>query len=125
MGKLFVVSMGRRESCFVSKNVGYFEICNQKSLINPDQYPLRQYLADEPHAKLRRIVFLIRRQNCPLRNPEFMYRKSIVLYLDRNGWTAQVIHRDLVATLGEQAIAYSAVTKYSREVQISPGDPTA
>jgi hypothetical protein len=34
----------------------------------------------------------------------------------------QVIHDDLVATLGEEAIAYSTVTKYLREAQTGPDD---
>jgi hypothetical protein len=37
---------------------------------------------------------------------------------------ARVIHNDLVVTLGEEAIAYSTVTKYLREVQTGPDDAT-
>jgi hypothetical protein len=46
-----------------------------------------------------------------------MDQRSIVLYLNRKGWRAQVIHDDLVATLGEKAIAYSNIPKYLREAQ--------
>jgi hypothetical protein len=53
-----------------------------------------------------------------------MDHKSIVLYLHREGWTALVIYDDLAATLGEKAIAYIRATKYLREVQINPSDPT-
>jgi hypothetical protein len=56
-----------------------------KRLIHPDKYRLRQYLVDEPDAELRRILHLIRHQNRPLRNPEFMDQKSIVLCLNRKG----------------------------------------
>jgi hypothetical protein len=41
-----------------------------------------------------------------------MDERSIDLYLNRKGLTAQVIHDDLVATLGEEVIAYSTVTNY-------------
>jgi hypothetical protein len=41
--------------------------------------------------------------------------KINVLSLNRKGWMARVIHDDLGATLGEEAIAYSTVTKYLRE----------
>jgi hypothetical protein len=54
-----------------------------------------------------------------------MDQKSIVLYLNRKGWTARVIHDDLVATLGEKAIADSTVTKYVREAQTGLDDATA
>jgi hypothetical protein len=46
---------------------------------------------------------------------EVMDRKSIALDLNRKGWMARVIHDDLVVTLGEEAIAYSTVTKYLRD----------
>jgi hypothetical protein len=35
------------------------------------------------------------------------------------------MHDDLVATLGEKAIAYSNMTKYLREAQTAPDDATA
>jgi hypothetical protein len=57
-----------------------------------------------------------------LRNPEFMDEKSIVLHFNKKGWVTRVIHNDLVATLCEEAIAYSTVTKYLREAQTGPDD---
>jgi hypothetical protein len=96
-----------------------------KRLINADKYRLRQYLVDEPDPELRRILHLIRHQNRPLRNPELMDQKSIVLYLNRKSWMAQVIHDHLVATLGEEAIAYNTVRRYLREAQTGPDDATA
>jgi hypothetical protein len=54
-----------------------------------------------------------------------MDQKSIVLYLNRKGWTARVIHDDLVATLGEEAMEYSMVTKSLHEAQTSPDDTTS
>jgi hypothetical protein len=65
------------------------------------------------------ILHLIKHQNRPLRDPEFMDRQSIVLYLNRKGRTFQVIHDDLVARLGEEAIAYRTMMKYLREARIS------
>jgi hypothetical protein len=46
-----------------------------------------------------------------------MGQKSIVLYLNRKGWTAQIMRDDLVATLGEEPFAYRTVTKCFREAQ--------
>jgi hypothetical protein len=54
-----------------------------------------------------------------------MDQRSIVLYLNRKGWMARVIHDDLVTTLGEEAIAHSTVTNYLREVQTGPDDASA
>jgi hypothetical protein len=54
-----------------------------------------------------------------------MEQRSFVLYLNRKGWKAQVTHDDLVATLGEKAIAYSNIPKYLREAQTCPDDATA
>jgi hypothetical protein len=51
-----------------------------------------------------------------------MDQRSIVLDLNRKDWTVRIIDADLVATLGEKAIAYSTVTKYFREAQTSPDD---
>jgi hypothetical protein len=51
-----------------------------------------------------------------------MDQKSIGLYLNRKGWTARVIHDDLVATFGMEAIAYSTMTKYLREAQTGPDE---
>jgi hypothetical protein len=53
-----------------------------------------------------------------------MDQRSIILYLNRNTLMARVIHDNLVATLGEEAIAYSTGTKYLREVQTGPDDAT-
>jgi hypothetical protein len=87
----------------------------EMSMTHRDNYPLRQCLVDEPDPDLTHILHLIKHQNRPLRDPEFMDQKSIVLYLNRKGWTAQVIHDDLVARLGEEAIAYRTMMKYLRE----------
>jgi hypothetical protein len=51
-----------------------------------------------------------------------MDRRSIVLYLNKNGWTAQIIHDNLVGTVAKEATTYSTVTQYFREAQIGPGD---
>jgi hypothetical protein len=51
-----------------------------------------------------------------------MDQRSIVLYLNRNGWMARVIHDDLVATLGEEGVAYSTVRKYLHEAQTGLDD---
>jgi hypothetical protein len=51
-----------------------------------------------------------------------MDKRSIVLDLNRKGLMAHVIHQDLVATLAEEAIAYSTVTNYLRAARIIPRD---
>jgi hypothetical protein len=51
-----------------------------------------------------------------------MDQRSIVIYLNRKGWMARVIDDDLVAMLGEEAIAYSTVTNYLRAARIIPHD---
>jgi hypothetical protein len=51
-----------------------------------------------------------------------MDRRSIVLYLNKNGWTAQLIHDNLVGTVAKEATAYGTMTKSFREAQIGPGD---
>jgi hypothetical protein len=53
-----------------------------------------------------------------------MDQKSMILSLQRKGLTSQVIHDDLVATLGAEATAYNTVTKYLRAAQIIPRDST-
>jgi hypothetical protein len=53
-----------------------------------------------------------------------MDRRSVVLYLDRKGWMARVIRNDLIATLGEEVLAYIPVTKYLGEVQTGRDDAT-
>jgi hypothetical protein len=54
-----------------------------------------------------------------------MDQRSIVLYLNRKGRLARVIHDDLVATLGEEAITYNTVTKSLRKAQTGSDDATA
>jgi hypothetical protein len=54
-----------------------------------------------------------------------MDQRSIVLYLNRKGLAAQVSHDDFVATLREEAIAYSVVTNYLRAARIIPCDATS
>jgi hypothetical protein len=54
-----------------------------------------------------------------------MDQRSIVLYLNRKGWTAQVIRDDLVATLDAQAVAYRTATGYLRMAHIIARDATA
>jgi hypothetical protein len=49
-----------------------------------------------------------------------MDQRSIVLYCNRKDLTAQVIHGDVVATLGEEAIAYSTVRNALRAARIIP-----
>jgi hypothetical protein len=44
-------------------------------------------------------------------------QRSIVLYFHLKEMSIHVIHDDLVITLGNKALAYSAVTKYLRKVQ--------
>jgi hypothetical protein len=53
-----------------------------------------------------------------------MDEKSVVLHLSRNGWRAQLIRDDLVATLCEEAIPYSRVKKCLSEAIVSLGDTT-
>jgi hypothetical protein len=48
-----------------------------------------------------------------------MDQKPIVLYLQMKGMALDVIHDDLVRTLGKHAVAYSTVTKYARSAQFS------
>jgi hypothetical protein len=89
-----------------------------------DKYPHRQYLMDKLDPELRPILHFIRYQNRTLRSPGFMDQRSIVLYHNRRGLTAQVIRNDLVATLGAEAMAYSTVTDYPRVTRIIPCDAT-
>jgi hypothetical protein len=49
-----------------------------------------------------------------------MDQKSIVLYLDMKGMALNAIHKDPVRVLGENAIAYSMVTKYVRSARFPP-----
>jgi hypothetical protein len=80
-------------------------------MIHLDKYHFRQYLVDEPDPELKRVLHLTRRQNHPFRHPEVIDHKTTVLYLNRKGGMARVIHDDLVATLSEEAIADSMVRK--------------
>jgi hypothetical protein len=48
--------------------------------------------------------------------------RSIVLYLNRKGLTAEVVHDDLAATLGEEATAYSRVTNCLRASPMDESD---
>jgi hypothetical protein len=95
-----------------------------KSTTHPDKYRLIQYFVNEPYLELRGILHLIRYQNRPSRNTEFVDQKSIVLYLNRKGGTVQDIQHDRIATLGKEAIAYRTMMKYLYEAQISPGNTT-
>jgi hypothetical protein len=59
------------------------------------------------------------------KHPRIQAQRLIGLYLNRKGLTAQVIRDDLVATLGEEAIAYSTVPNSFRAARIIPRDLTA
>jgi hypothetical protein len=48
-----------------------------------------------------------------------MDQKPIVLYLRMKGMALDVIHDNLVRTLGKNAVAYSTVTKYAGSAQFS------
>jgi hypothetical protein len=48
-----------------------------------------------------------------------MDQKPSVLYLRMKGMALDAIHDDLVRTLGNDAVAYSTVTKYARSAQFS------
>jgi hypothetical protein len=48
-----------------------------------------------------------------------MDEKPIILYLRMKGMGLDAIHDDLVRMLGKDAVAYSTVTKYARNVQFS------
>jgi hypothetical protein len=49
-----------------------------------------------------------------------MDQKTIVLYLHMKGMGLDVIHGDLVRTLGKEAVAYSTVTKYIQNARFAP-----
>jgi hypothetical protein len=52
-----------------------------------------------------------------------MDQESIVQYLALKGMSAVEIHKDLVATLKDEAVAYSTVTRYLRSTSFSaPAD---
>jgi hypothetical protein len=48
-----------------------------------------------------------------------MEQKPIVLYLRMKGMVLDAIPNDLVRTFGKDAVAYSTVTKYTRNAQFS------
>jgi hypothetical protein len=48
-----------------------------------------------------------------------MDQKPIVIYLPMKRMALDAVHDDLVRTLGEDAVAYSTVTKYARSAQVS------
>jgi hypothetical protein len=90
----------------------------------PEKYSLRKYLVEKPDPELRPVLHLIRYRNWRLRSPRFMDQRSILHFLNRKGLIAQLIHEDLVGTLGEEASAYSTVTHYLRAARITPRDAT-
>jgi hypothetical protein len=49
-----------------------------------------------------------------------MDQKTIVLYLHMKRKSPDVIHEDLVRTLGTDAVTYPPVTKYARSAKFSP-----
>jgi hypothetical protein len=49
-----------------------------------------------------------------------MEQRSIVLYFARKSFTAMSIHKELVATLGAEAVNHPSVTGYRREAKFSP-----
>jgi hypothetical protein len=49
-----------------------------------------------------------------------MDQKAIVLYLHMRGMSLDAIHEDLMRVLGENAMAYSTVTKYVRSEKFPP-----
>jgi hypothetical protein len=49
-----------------------------------------------------------------------MDQKAIVLYLHIKGMSLDTIHEDLVRVLGDNAVAYSTVTKYVRSERFPP-----
>jgi hypothetical protein len=57
-----------------------------------------------------------------LRFISLMDQKTIVLYLHMRGMSLDAIHEDLVRmrVLGENAVAYSTVTKYVRSQKFPP-----
>jgi hypothetical protein len=52
-----------------------------------------------------------------------MTQRPIVTYLSLKGMSAREIYDDIVATLGPDAVSYSSVTRYLREVQFPPSKP--
>jgi hypothetical protein len=52
-----------------------------------------------------------------------MAERPIVAYLSLKGIPARDIHDDIVATVGPDAVSYSSVTRYLREVRFPPSKP--
>jgi hypothetical protein len=114
----------RKLRIFEVVNMGWSRRRISKEHDPPHKYRVRQYLVDKPDPELRPVLHLISHQNFTFKSPGFMEERSIVLYLDRKGLIAQVIHDDLVPTLGEEATAYSTVTDSLRAALIIPCDGT-
>ena len=51
---------------------------------------------------------------------KLLEQRSIVLFLQRKGFTATLIHKELVEVLGSEAVSYSTVTKYLRSELTTP-----
>jgi hypothetical protein len=49
-----------------------------------------------------------------------MDQRTIVAYLALKGFSARAIHKDLMATLGRNAMAYSTVARYLHDAHCSP-----
>jgi hypothetical protein len=54
-----------------------------------------------------------------------MDQKAILLYLCMKRMALDAIHQDLVETLGENAVAYSTVSKYARSLRFTIEKDTA
>jgi hypothetical protein len=103
------------------RNCGAWEEPPQ-STYHPDKYSLRQYLADQPDPELGCIQHFARGHHRSFKTSESMNPKSIVFSAHRNGWMARATTDDLVARLGEEAIAYSTITKCYPEARTDPAD---
>jgi hypothetical protein len=54
------------------------------------------------------------------RSSFLIYQKTIVLYIHMKGMGLDAIHKDLVCTLGKEAVAYTTVIKYVRNARFAP-----
>jgi hypothetical protein len=52
-----------------------------------------------------------------------MNQQSIILYLSKKGLSAVVIHDDLVATLGAEAVSHRSVTRHLCEAIFASSNP--
>jgi hypothetical protein len=52
-----------------------------------------------------------------------MEQRSIALYLSRKGAQPAAVHRDIVATLGPEAVSYSSVIQYLRDFGFASSNP--